>query len=178
MSRSLIAATLGGIIFTTSLFSTGCATSRAQAVGTPDAATVAAFDRLKTLAGTWEMADDKGQKSVAAVYSVTSNGSTVREIMFPGADHEMTNMYHLDGSSIMMTHYCAMGNQPRMRCLRADGSTFNFTFDGITNMASKDDNPMASMVLEIKDADHVTQSWSNLRTDPQHAPVFELSRKR
>ncbi len=35
--------------------------------------------------------------------------------MYPGMEHEMTNMYTLDGNTLVMTHYCAGGNQPRMR---------------------------------------------------------------
>lgn len=178
MHRPIASAALGCIVFAASMFATGCATVRAQAVGTPDAATTAAFDRLKTLAGTWEAPDEKGVKSVVSVITVSSNGSAIREVMLPGTPNEMTNMYHLDGSSIMVTHYCAMGNQPRMRCRSSDGTTFSFAFDGITNMAGKDDNPMASLILEIKDANHMSQTWDNLKPGADAHAVFELSRKR
>ncbi len=52
---------------------------------------------------------------VTCVFKLLSGGSAVRETMFPGTDHEMTNMYHLDGHDLVLTHYCAEGNQSRMR---------------------------------------------------------------
>src|SRR4051794_18765367 len=74
----------------------------------------ALIDRVKSLAGTWEMVRHDGTKDTV-VYQVSSNGSAVREVMFPGSKQEMTNMYTMDGSDLLMTHYCAMGNQPHMR---------------------------------------------------------------
>jgi hypothetical protein len=177
MHRTLVALAIGSAM-SSSLLLTGCATSRAHVSGSPDAATAAAFERLKSLAGEWEAVDDKGNRTVASVFAVTSGGSAVREVMFPGQPHEMTNMYHMDGSSIVATHYCAMGNQPRMRCRSSDGSRFDFAFDDITNLASSELDPMASMTLTIVADDRLEQRWSTLRADANHAPVFELTRKR
>jgi hypothetical protein len=162
-------------LFATSM--SGCATTGPRVAGEPDASTKAAFEQLKTLAGTWESVDEKGQKQVASVVTVTSAGSVVREVMFPGAAHEMTNMYHLDGSSIIATHYCAMGNQPRMRCTKSDGKTFHFTFDDISNLPSKDVDPMAGLVVDIKDRNTFVQTWDTLRQNGEHHMVFELTRK-
>lgn len=155
----------------------GCATTGPRVAGEPDPSTKAAFESLKGLAGTWESVDEKGQRGVAAVITVTSAGSVVREVMFPGAAHEMTNMYHLDGSSIVATHYCAMGNQPRMRCTSSDGKTFDFRFDDITNLPSKDVDPMAGLVVSIKDKNTFTQTWDTLKQNGEHHMVFELTRK-
>src|SRR5438270_13163403 len=75
------------------------------------------LDKLKKLAGTWVAADDKGQPTaqVVSVFKVTSNGSTVQETIFPGTGHEMVTLYHLDGPDLVLTHYCALGNQPHMK---------------------------------------------------------------
>ena len=70
--------------------------------------------RIKQLAGEWEMEDEGGVRHHVATFSVTAAGSAVREIMFPGSEMEMTNLYHMDGSELVITHYCAAGNQPRM----------------------------------------------------------------
>src|ERR1051325_5418396 len=78
------------------------------AVSANEGARHSMLDTLKSLAGTWEMTTPDGKKLVTE-FQVTANGSAVREIMFPGAgDHEMTNMYSLDGDSMLVTHYCAM----------------------------------------------------------------------
>lgn len=34
----------------------------------------------------------------------------------------MTSVYHLDGADLRMTHYCAAGNQPRLRAERIDAA--------------------------------------------------------
>ena len=77
----------------------------------------AGLDRLKKLAGTWVAADEKGQPTdkVVSVFKVTSNGSAVQETIFPGSGHEMVSVYYQDGPDVVLTHYCAMGNQPHLK---------------------------------------------------------------
>ncbi len=75
-----------------------------------------AFAMLKGLAGEWQgkaMDKEKGPE-VSVTYRVTANGSVVLETLFPGSAHEMLTLYHLDNGKLVLTHYCAMGNQPRM----------------------------------------------------------------
>ena len=83
-----------------------------------DAEAAELLGRVKTLDGEWEMTGPDGEKGYA-VFKTMAAGSAVREIMFPGTAHEMTNVYHMDGPSLIVTHYCAAGNQPRMRATRA-----------------------------------------------------------
>lgn len=139
------------------------------------------LDQVKKLAGTWEMVDEKGKKTVASVFTVGSGGTAVREIMFPGSDHEMTNMYHMDGDSLIMTHYCAVGNQPRMRASSGSAGKIVFTFDSVTNFCKTDDHCMGEMTLVITDNDHMEQQWRGLkdgRFGSDHDPVFKFTRKK
>ncbi len=157
----------------------GCSSSP-RAVGTPPAQQVAMFDRLKSLAGEWTMPDEKGNVITASVYSVTSSGTAVREVMFPGQPHEMTNVYHMDGPSLVVTHYCSMGNQPRMRCVKtnADGS-MTFGFDSVTNLKSDDTHYMGSLTLRTPDANHLEQDWisTNEGKEMKEHAVFKMTRK-
>ena len=75
------------------------------------------LERLKALAGTWVAADKDGKPTdqVVSVIKVTAAGSAVQETLFPGQPHEMVSIYHLDKGDLVMTHYCALGNQPRMK---------------------------------------------------------------
>jgi hypothetical protein len=74
-----------------------------------------AFEQFKQLAGEWVGASDKpGHEGGGAVFKVTSAGSAVEETMMPGTPYEMVNMIHPDGEDIVLTHYCAEGNQPEM----------------------------------------------------------------
>ncbi|MBL8765145.1 MAG: hypothetical protein JNM07_12840 [Phycisphaerae bacterium] len=160
----------------------GCASSGARVAGNPTPQTTAAFERLKSLAGTWEMADEKGQRQTASVFAVTANGSAVREIMFPGMPHEMTNVYHMDGPNLIVTHYCAGGNQPRMKAtpadLAADGS-MRFGFDSISNLKDATGEYMAELTLKPSGTDKLTQEWNSMKEGKktEHV-VFAMDRKR
>lgn len=140
----------------------------------------ALLDQVKALAGTWEGRNDKGEVTSTHVFSVSSNGNAVREVMFPGSSHEMTNMYHMNGSRLMMTHYCAVGNQPRM--MSTGGSTpgkIVMVFDSVTNNSVETDHCMGNMTLEIVSKDVIRQHWSGWeKGQPTEKLIFELKRKK
>ena len=101
----------------------------------PDAK--AAFERMKTLVGAWQGSHTKPDGPAMEVdYRLTSNGTALVERLFAGTTHEMTSVYHLEGSDLVITHYCAMGNQPRMK-LVAGGKDGDLRFDFVdgTNLA-------------------------------------------
>src|SRR5262245_58906179 len=83
----------------------------------PAPPTNAALETMKTLAGTWLLADKDGKPTdqVASIIKVTAGGSAVHETISPGQPHEMVSVYTVDGSDLIMTHYCVLGNQPRMK---------------------------------------------------------------
>jgi len=141
----------------------------------------AAFERLKTLAGEWEGTAPKtpeGQK-VQVAYRVVSNGSVLVESDFPGTQHEMITVYHPDGDKLMMTHYCAMGNQPRM--VMEAGSTLQeirFAFAGGTNMNPEVDTHMHSLRIHLVDDNTVENTWTHFEGGKESQPyTFHLSRK-
>ena len=42
---------------------------------------------------------------------------------------DMISMFSVDGDHVLLTHYCAMGNQPRMVAgASPDGKSFTFDF--------------------------------------------------
>lgn len=114
----------------------------------------AAFERMKTLAGTWEGQAGHGQPGPAAsvTYRVASGGSVVEETLFPGTPHEMISMYHMVKGELVLTHYCAMANQPRMRLDRQASTPERlvFVFDGGTNFDPAKDTHVHSGVVEWK----------------------------
>ncbi|MBS0195389.1 MAG: hypothetical protein JSR77_01390 [Planctomycetes bacterium] len=146
--------------------------------GKPTAAQQAALlDRVKGLEGTWEMTDDKGQKSTL-VFKTMAAGSAVREIMFPGSPHEMTNLYHMDGSSLVVTHYCAAGNEPTMRATAAEGDSIHFTTDHVSNLGSKDETYMGELTLVFKGPNQFEQHWKSITGGQvSEGPAFVLARK-
>lgn len=138
----------------------------------------AALEPLKQMVGDWEMFDKDGKSQGITRYTVTSGGSVVREILFPGSEHEMTNMYHLDGGSLVMTHYCAGGTQPRMRAQPAADGVVDFKFESVTNLKSKNDSYMGAMKFTQKDADNAVQEWTSFEGDKQTSWAFTMKRKK
>ncbi len=128
----------------------------------PDAK--AAFAKMKTLAGEWT-ADAEGHGGAdhpqKVIYKITAAGSTLMESQFPGSDHEMVSMYHLDGDNLLMTHYCAAGNQPRMKYdpKASKPGELVFAFDGGTNFDPAKDMHIHNMSVVFSDDKHVNESW-------------------
>ena len=131
----------------------------------PARPTSAALERFKTLAGEWVAAEDgdmvkKGD--LVARYAVTASGSAVVETVFPGSEHEMVTVYHADGPDLVLTHYCMEGNQPRMRARGAQGSRFEFAYDGGTNIDPRRDRHMHSATFDLASANEIRSEWSEL----------------
>ena len=102
----------------------------------------AAFEALKSFEGEWKSTPVGGDESRAStvVYKVSANGSSVIKTFGPGTTYEMFSVYHMDGDELLMTHYCALGNAPKMRFRASDkpGEIY-FEFAGGTNFdPSKD----------------------------------------
>src|SRR5262249_41550662 len=135
-----------------------------------------AFDSLKSLAGEWQAKDPEGKIETMSL-KLVSGGSVLMESM----QHEsMVTMYHVDNDRLMLTHYCAARNQPRMQAhVSDDGKTFTFDFVDATNLANPADGHMRKLVLTIQDKDHFTEQWffATNGKDDNHG-VFQLTRKK
>ncbi len=135
-----------------------------------------ALEKLKTLAGEWVFADGENKGKLAVVYTVSSGGTAVVERLFPGSDHEMTTVFHVDGDRLMMTHYCAVGNQPRMHAEPAT-DRLAFAFTGGSNVAAGDGH-MNAMTLTFVDDDHFTEQWTFKGAGDGHSSTFRFERKK
>ena len=130
---------------------------------------------VTALQGRWVMHAPEGDAFTE--FQVTANGTAVRETMFPGTPHEMTNMYVLDGNVLEMTHYCAGGNQPRMSADALVDGRLEFRPVTVGDLKSADEPYMGAMTLVLIDADHIEQRWvAYNQTSDEHSPVFTLER--
>jgi hypothetical protein len=138
----------------------------------------AGFEKIKGLVGDWTGAGvgEGHNEKVTISYAITSGGSAVMETLQMD-DHTMVTVYHPDGESVMMTHYCAAGNQPRMRAKGGD-KDLAFTFVDVTNLASPDALHMHDLKLTFDDADHITQEWTTRTGDKKTPVMFKLARKK
>lgn len=121
-----------------------------------------ALEVLKSLVGEWR--GSVGQRDGApgrVLFRVTSGGSAVFERQFPDQPHEMTTVYHLDGEDLVLTHYCAAGNQPRMRLdqARSTPKELIFEFTGGTNLDPKKDGHVHSGRIRVVEGDRFEAEW-------------------
>lgn len=145
-----------------------------------------AFEKLKGLEGTWqgtaqgetEHEGEQGPTEVTHEFRVSANGSVVMETMSPGGEHEMINMYHLDGEDLVLTHYCAGANQPRMKMVEADGKTLTFDFTGGTNLDPAKDGHIHAARIDFVDADTIESTWTPYyEGEPAGQMAFRLTRR-
>ena len=117
----------------------------------------AAFDRLSTLAGEWEAG---GEHKSQVTYELIAGGSALVERESMEGHAPMMTVYHLDGDSLMLTHYCMAGNQPRMRARSFDAATgeIRFEFLDATNL-SKSPGHMHNATMHVADKDHLNAAW-------------------
>ncbi len=142
-----------------------------------DAPGDAAWKNLLTLAGKWERTE--GGKKATLTYTVVSGGSALMESMqTPAPDPDMVTIYHRDGADLVATHYCSMGNQPRMRAAGStDGKSIRFRFADITNLAKPGAAHISHITVTFEDADHFTQEWIGSVDGKEQPPtVFKWTR--
>jgi hypothetical protein len=150
----------------------------------PAPPTNAGLEKMKTLAGTWVAADADGNPTgdVVSVIKVTAGGSAVHETLFPGQPHEMVSVYTAEGTDLLMTHYCMLGNQPRMKAdAKSVTNTLQFEFAGGGNLDPAKDKHMHAATLTIVDADHLELQgvgWENGKPGNEMCCGMKLVRKK
>jgi|SRR5208283_1263936 len=150
-----------------------------------------AFDKLKTLAGSWEgkvttlppQAEMGSGMLMQISLRVTSRGNAlVHEMKEAGTpddparyDHPVT-MFYLDSDRLLLTHYCDAGNRPRMVARTSpDGKTVEFDFIDVSGGTQF--GHMHHAVFTLIDANHHTEDWTYMM--PGDKPVqahFDLTR--
>jgi hypothetical protein len=150
-----------------------------------------AFDKLKTMAGSWEgpvtvvppQPDMTSDKPLHVSMRVTSRGNAlVHEMQEAGTpddptkyDHP-TTMVYVEGERLLLTHYCDAGNRPRMTGkVSPDGKTVEFEFLDLSG--GNDYGHMYHAVFTWIDANHHTEDWTYMMPGdkPLHAH-FDLQR--
>lgn len=116
------------------------------------------YDQLAALQGKWtSVPEASSSESDTITYEVVSEGKAVIEHLYG-----MVTVYHLDDDRTMATHYCSMGNQPRMVApLTLDAqSSARFDFLDITNN-DQDVGHIVSVAFQFINPNRFVQSWTH-----------------
>ena len=150
----------------------------------PAPPTNAGLEKMKKLAGTWVAADKDGKPTdqVVSIIKVTAGGSAVHETLFPGQAHEMVSIYTADGPDLILTHYCVLGNQPRMKAdPNSPPNQIVFRFAGGTNLNPAKDKHMHEATLTIVSDDRIEvqgTGWENGAPTKEMCCGLNLVRKK
>jgi hypothetical protein len=143
----------------------------------------AAFEKLKTLAGTWigplTVTPDAGSMTNMfgqLTMRVTSRGNAlVHEISVAGIPDHPVTMFYVDGDALYATHYCDAGNRPRLEgTMSADGNKLTFEFLDLSG--SGEHGHMLRGVFTFVDENHHTEEWTFKFPNGEFTGRFDLQR--
>lgn len=138
-----------------------------------------AFENLKSLAGDWYGQPSPDPNVPALSYRVTAGGSAVIATIFPGLPHEMVTVYTLDRGKLVLTHYCAAGNQPVME-LQPDSTAKKMHFEYVRggNMKSRREGHMDAATITLVEGGGLREEWVNAENGKRDEPhVFSVARR-
>ena len=123
-----------------------------------------AFERMKQLAGNWEGSMKMGQEvmKMKSSYKLTSAGSVLIETTHEGATHEMVSVYHDNkDKKLVMTHYCAEHNQPKLVLAKMDGNKLTMDLSSDSDIDVAREMHIHSIAIEFEGDDKMTQQWTS-----------------
>ncbi|PCI63987.1 MAG: hypothetical protein COB37_03290 [Kordiimonadales bacterium] len=108
-----------------------------------------AFEKLGTLVGSWKPQDTPNSK-LTIIFSHTANKTVLLETWMSGERQHSLTVYHLDGESLLATHYCPQGNQPRLKMEAAKTiGLIKFGFMDATNLANTEQSHQHSLSFTV-----------------------------
>jgi hypothetical protein len=129
------------------------------------------FDRLKRLTGSWSMSGG-GARGVTT-YRLTNGGKTLIQ-----DEAGQLTIFKLEGDDLTLTHYCARGNQPRMRLETLSDNKITFTMYDITNLSHPQAYHTTNLELVFLSADRVDLIYRATSAGRPSTQVVHLTRKK
>jgi hypothetical protein len=112
-----------------------------------------AFAELSKLVGRWRPSD-RADGTLVIQFYLTAGGTVLVESWTGarGEPHSLT-LYHRDGRSLLATHYCPQGNQPRLALAGRDAQGLHFTFRDATDLDPAESH-QHDLWLDLSDPNH------------------------
>lgn len=109
------------------------------------------FDQLKRLVGTWQRADQPAS-SLRIRFSLTAGGTVLIEEWKRGEQSHSMTAYHRDNETIVATHYCPQGNQPRLTLTpESTGDVLRFGFRDATDLHPGQEAHLTALTFVLSD---------------------------
>ncbi|MES2825054.1 MAG: hypothetical protein V4732_15720 [Pseudomonadota bacterium] len=137
------------------------------------------FFGLENLHGVWQVnkPESEREKAFQLKYHLISKDKAFVEVYGDPAKQTTETIFYRDGKDLMATHYCARGNQPRLKMFNsAQKNTVEFKFQDITNLSNKNDAHMVRMKFTFIDKDHFEKEEVYLVNGKEEASSMSLVR--
>lgn len=120
-----------------------------------------AFDRLKTLAGEYEIAGAKAPPPVVGYHLIAGASALLEQWKWANGAEELT-VFFMDGGTLRATHYCHSGIQSTMALQDATSSDLVFRITAATNLPSPAVAHISGFAYRFDDNARIlrTEEWS------------------
>lgn len=149
--------------------------SGTSAAGSGPPAVAESFERLKTLAGEWRGRTPQG-RDIGVSYRLTAHASALVETWDLGPGRESITIYHMDGTELLASHFCPLGNQPRLALKRASGNRLDFEFRDGSNLDPARDAHQQSFWIEFQGPDAIVRSETYRQGDEEETEAVRYER--
>lgn len=132
------------------------------------------FERMKSLVGKWS-AHSPVMGRMNTEFRVIAGGSVVEERFAKDTPMEMLSVYHDVNGKLMMTHFCMLRNQPRMRVTKSTADALTFDLVPTPGLNPAEDHHMHGATYTFIDANHFKLegvAWENGKPSPCGPPVI------
>ena len=106
-----------------------------------------AFERMKALVGIWRNADNPASL-LRIRFTLTAGGTVLVEEWRRGTEPHSVTVYHRDGATLLATHYCPQGNQPRLALVTA-GKFLRFAFRDATDLDPRTESHQHELAFDL-----------------------------
>lgn len=129
-----------------------------------------AFGTVRSLVGVWRLVG-KEENGFEIVFEEAAGGSVIVETWIINQTKRSFSVYHRDGAQVIATHYCPIGNQPRLALVSGgNGTPLRFAFQDVTNLESPTTSHLRTLEFALsKDGEEMVRSEVYLsagREDP------------
>ena len=117
----------------------------------------AAFNRMKALVGDWRNAE-RPDSALRIRFSLTAGGTVLVEEWRRGTQPHSLTLYHRDGATLLATHYCPQGNQPRLALTTTTPGQPRFAFHDATDLDPATESAVHDLAFDLTDPTRVVRS--------------------
>jgi hypothetical protein len=134
------------------------------------------FERLKLLVGEWRGRTPQG-RDIRVSYRLTANASALVETWDLGLGRESMTIYYMDEKELLASHFCPLGNQPRLSLKRASADRLDFEFRDGSNLDPATDAHQQSFWIEFQGSDAIVRSETYREGDSEETEAVRYERR-